>query len=103
MKHIWGMADTQGAVPKLLYSDTQMHSDYGPSTCISEKAFNLSAIEIAVQSTSGDIITTSGDIITDSSKQMERSAEHYQELCLRKNIVTNRAIKNTLTIMEVRC
>ncbi|KAK4320192.1 hypothetical protein Pmani_008955 [Petrolisthes manimaculis] len=36
--------------------------------------------------------SASGDIITDRSKQMERWAEHYQELYTRENTITNAAI-----------
>ena len=39
--------------------------------------------------------STSGEIITDRAKQMERWAEHYQELYSRETTVTDRAIENT--------
>ena len=46
--------------------------------------------------------STTGDIITDWGKQMERWAEHYQELYLRENTVTDSAVKSTyaLPILE---
>ncbi|XP_037803947.1 uncharacterized protein LOC119598372 [Penaeus monodon] len=46
--------------------------------------------------------STAGDIITDRSKQMERWAEHYQELYSRENVVTAAAAENTasLPVME---
>ena len=39
--------------------------------------------------------SASGVVITDRSKQMERWAEHYQELYSRENIVPRTAIENT--------
>ena len=46
--------------------------------------------------------STSGEIITDRAKQMERWAEHYQELYSREMTDTDRAIENTpsLPVME---
>ena len=46
--------------------------------------------------------STSGEIITERAKQMERWAEHYQELYSRKTTVTDRALENTpsLPVME---
>ena len=46
--------------------------------------------------------STSGEIITDRAKQMERWAEHYQELYSRETTVTDMAIENTpsLPVME---
>ncbi|KAI8510866.1 hypothetical protein Bbelb_117820 [Branchiostoma belcheri] len=42
--------------------------------------------------------TASGDIITDRGKQMERWAEHYQELYSRENVVSAAAVENTDTL-----
>ncbi|XP_076469990.1 uncharacterized protein LOC143300280 [Babylonia areolata] len=44
----------------------------------------------------------SGNMITDQSKQVERWAEHYQELCSRENIVADTAAESTanLPVME---
>ena len=55
-----------------------------------KKAFGPCAIKIA------PLKTTSGKIITDHTKQMERWAEHYQEL------YTETAVENTnpLPVME---
>ena len=46
--------------------------------------------------------STTGDIITDQGKQMERWAEHYQELYSRENNVTDSVVKSTcaLPILE---
>ena len=45
--------------------------------------------------------STTGEIITDRGKQMERWAEHYQELYSRESTVTNTAVENTtLPTME---
>jgi len=46
--------------------------------------------------------SASGDIITDRGKQMERWAEHYQELYSRENVVSTAAVENTnaLPVME---
>ena len=54
-----------------------------------KKAFGPSVIKIAL------LKSTSGVVITDRSKQMERWAEHYQELYSRENIVPRTAIENT--------
>ena len=54
-----------------------------------KKAFGPSVIKIA------PLKYNSGGVITDRSKQMERWAEHYQELYSRENIVTYTAIENT--------
>ena len=60
-----------------------------------KKAFGPSAIKIA------PLKSTTGEIITDCSKQMERWAEHYQELYSRETTVTNTAIESTtLPTME---
>ena len=60
-----------------------------------KKAFSPSAIKIA------PLKSTTGEIITDGSKQIERWAEHYQELYSRETTVTNTAIENTtLPTME---
>ena len=42
--------------------------------------------------------STTGDIITDQGKQMERWAEHYKELYLRENTVTDSAVESTCTL-----
>ena len=68
--------------------------------CISDRptrvAFGPSIVKTA------PLKSTSGEIITDRSKQMERWAEHYQELYSRETTVTDRAIENTpsLPVME---
>ena len=54
-----------------------------------KKAFGPSIVKTA------PLKSTSGEIITDRAKQMERWAEHYQELYSRETTVTDRAIKNT--------
>ncbi|RXN35706.1 RNA-directed DNA polymerase from mobile element jockey-like protein [Labeo rohita] len=82
-----------------LCSDIQTSADCGNIRAMYEgmkKAFCPSAIKTA------PLKSTSGEIITDRSKQMERWAEHYQELYSRENIVTDTAIRNImpLPIME---
>ena len=76
----------------------QVASDCGNIRAMYErmkKAFGPSAIKIA------PLKSTTGEIITDRSKQMERWAEHYQELYSRKTTVTNTAIESTtLPTME---
>ena len=61
-----------------------------------KKAFGPCANKIA------PLKTTSGEIITNCSKQMERWAEHYQELYSRETIVTETAVENAspLPVME---
>ena len=61
-----------------------------------KKAFGPCAIKTA------PLKTTTGVIITDRLKQMERWAEHYQELYSRETIVTDTAVENTcpLPVME---
>ena len=54
-----------------------------------KKAFGPCAIKTA------PLKTTTGEIITDRAKQMERWAEHYQELYSRETVVTNIAVENT--------
>ena len=46
-------------------------------------------------SKSAPLKSAEGDIIKDPSKQMERWAEHYQELYSRETTVTNTALENT--------
>ena len=75
-----------------LCRDIQASADSGNIRAMYDgmkKAFGPSAIKIA------PLKTTSGDIITDRDKQMERWAEHYQELFSRRTIVTNVAIEGT--------
>ena len=76
----------------------QIASDCGNIRAMYErmkKAFGPSAIKIA------PLKSTTGEIITDHGKQMERWAEHYQELYSRETTVTNTAIENTtLPTME---
>ena len=75
-----------------LCSDIQISAECGNICAMCEgikKAFGPSAIKIA------PLKSTSGDIITDQGKQMERWAEHYQELYSRQNIVTDAAVKGT--------
>ena len=47
--------------------------------------------------------SAAGDIIKDRSKQMERWAEHYQELYSRETTVTNKALENNppLSVMDM--
>ena len=52
-----------------------------------KKAFGPSAIKTA------PLKSLSGEIITDRGKQMERWAEHYQELYSRQNTVTDTAVE----------
>ena len=52
-----------------------------------KKAFGPSAVKVT------PLKSASGDIITDRGKQMERWAEHYQQLYSRENIVTDTAIE----------
>ena len=61
-----------------------------------KKAFVPSIIKTA------PLKSTSGEIITDRAQQMERWAEHYQELYIKETTVTDRAIENTpsLPVME---
>ena len=61
-----------------------------------KKAFGPCAIKTA------PLKTTTGVIITDRLKQMERWAEHYQELYSRETVVTDTAVENTcpLPVME---
>ena len=54
-----------------------------------KKAFGSST------SKSAPLKSAEGDIIKDRSKQMERWAEHYQELYSRETTVTNTALENT--------
>ena len=42
-----------------------------------------------------DCKKTTGEIITDYSKQMERWAEHYQELYSRETVMTDTAVENS--------
>lgn len=76
----------------------QIASDCGNIRAMYErmkKAFGPSAIKIA------PLKSTTGEIITDRGKQMERWAEHYQELYSRETTATNTAIENTtLPTME---
>ncbi|KAI8512327.1 hypothetical protein Bbelb_089660 [Branchiostoma belcheri] len=57
-----------------------------------KKAFDPSITKTA------PLKTASGDIITDRGKQMERWAEHYQELYSRENVVSAAAVENTDTL-----
>ena len=61
-----------------------------------KKAFGPSIVKTA------PLKSTSGEIITDRAKQIERWAEHYQELYSRETTVTERGIENTpsLPVME---
>ena len=54
-----------------------------------KKAFGPCAIKTA------PLKTTTGEIITDCAKQMERWAEHYQELYSRETVVTDTTVENT--------
>ncbi|KAL0195112.1 hypothetical protein M9458_008684, partial [Cirrhinus mrigala] len=78
-----------------LCSDIQTSADCGNIRAMYEgmkKAFGPSAIKTA------PLKSTSGEIITDRSKQMERWAEHYQELYSRENLVTDTAIRNIMPL-----
>ena len=57
-----------------------------------KKAFGSSTTNIT------PLKSITSDIITDWGKQMERWAEHYQELYLRKNTVTDSAVESTCTL-----
>ena len=61
-----------------------------------KEAFGPCAIKTA------PLKTTTGVIITDRAKQMERWAEHYQELYSMETVVTDTAVENTcpLPVME---
>ena len=61
-----------------------------------KKAFGLSITKDA------PLKSASGDIISDRNKQMERWAEHYEELYTRENLVTDTAVENTnpLPVLE---
>ena len=75
-----------------LCRDIQTSADCGNIRAMYEgmkKAFGPSTIKIA------PLKSTAGEIITDRSKQMERWAEHYQELYSRENVVTDAAIEAT--------
>ena len=54
-----------------------------------KKAFSPCAIKTA------PLKTIAGEIITDRAKQMERWAEHYQELHSSEIVVTDTAVENT--------
>ena len=60
-----------------------------------KKAFGPSIVKTA------PFKSTSGEIITDRAKQMERWAEHYQELYSRETTVTDRAIENTPSLLVI--
>ena len=82
-----------------LCQSIQLSADCGNIRAMYEgmkKAFGTCAIKIA------PLKSTSGEIITDRTKQMERWAEHYQELYSRETIVTETAVENTspLPVME---
>ncbi len=54
-----------------------------------KKAFDPSTIKIA------PLRSATGDVITDHGKQMERWAEHYQQLYSRKNVITDTVLEST--------
>ena len=58
-----------------------------------KKAFGPSTTKIT------PLKSTTGDIITDWGKQMERWAEHYQELFWRENAVTDSAVESTWALL----
>ena len=75
-----------------LCGDIQAAADSGNTRAMYEgmkKAFGPSVNKIA------PLKSTSGEIIKDRGKQMERWAEHYQELYSRENVVSDKAIENT--------
>ena len=81
-----------------LCQDIQLAADLGNVRGMYEgmkKVFGPSAIKTA------PLKSAEGDIIKDRSKQMERWAEHYQELYSRETIVTNTALENTLLLPEM--
>lgn len=82
-----------------LCQDIQLSADCGNIHAMFEglkKAFGPSKIKTA------PLKSTTGEIITDCSKQMERWAEHFQELYSRETIVTDTAVENTspLPVMQ---
>ena len=76
-----------------LCQDIQLSADVGNVRGMYEgikKAFGPSAVKTA------PLKSADGSVIKDRSKQMERWAEHYQELYSRETTVTNTALANTL-------
>ena len=57
-----------------------------------KKAFGPSTTKIP------SLKSTTSDTITDQGKEMERWAEHYQELYSRENTVTDSAVESTCTL-----
>lgn len=81
-----------------LCKDIQTAADSGNTRAMYEgmkKAFGPSVIKIA------PFKSTSGEIIKDRGKQMERWAEHYQELCSRENFVSDKATENTTPLPTI--
>lgn len=75
-----------------LCQEIQLSADLGDVRRMYEgmkKAFGPSAIKTA------PIKSTEGNIIKDRGRQMDRWAEHYQELYSRETTVTNTAFENT--------
>ena len=78
-----------------LCQSIQLSSDSGNIGAMYEgikKAFGPSIVKVA------PLRSVSGAILTDRGKQMERWAEHYQELYARENTVTDTAVENTITL-----
>ena len=74
-----------------LYQSIQLFADCGNIRAMYDgmkKAFGPSATKTA------PLKSASGTITTDRGKQMERWAEHYQELSSRENRVTSEAIES---------
>ncbi len=61
-----------------------MKTAFGPST------FKITPLRSAI-----------GDVITDRGKQMERWAEHYQQLYSRENIVTDAGLESITPLPEM--
>ena len=82
-----------------LCQSIQTSADCGNTRAMYEgmkKAFGPCAIKTA------PLKTNTGKIITERAKQMERWAEHYQELYSRETVVTDTVVENTspLPVME---
>ncbi len=61
-----------------------------------KKAFDPSTIKIV------PLRSTTGDVITDRGKQMERWAEHYQQLYSRENVVTDTVLESTTPLAAMK-
>ncbi len=82
-----------------LCQSIQLSADCGNIRAMYEgmkKAFGPSTIKIA------PLRSTTGNVITDRSKQMERWAEHYQQLYSRENVVADTVLESTTPLPEMK-